>query len=173
MTPEPEQTPSFTPAQRAGLEARTADQDRTLNAMHVLEAALSRGAFGRVDWWYQEVRGALGALEDATIEEATAANRPDSLLADIAFSQPRLRNRVRGVRTQQAQLRDAIGALRRELDMAAEIESEPDVADVRQRLSWLLTALRHQRARESDLIYEAYYDAFLRDIEEGRGVEEW
>ena len=35
-----------------------------------------------------------------------------------------------------------------------------DYADIRQRLAWLLTALRHQRARESDLIYEAYDDAF-------------
>src|SRR5689334_6137154 len=119
MGPEPEHRGSFTPAQRAGLEARDADQDRTLNAMHVLEAALSRGAFGRIDWWYEEVRGALGALEDATAEEAEAASQPASLLSDVAFCQPRLRNRVRGVRVQQAQLRDAISALRRELDAAA------------------------------------------------------
>jgi hypothetical protein len=32
-------------------------------------------------------------------------------------------------------------------------------------LTWLLTALRHQRSRESDLIYEAYYDAFATDLE--------
>ena len=31
---------------------------------------------------------------------------------------------------------------------------------MRQRIGWVLTSLRHQRARESDLIYEAYYDAF-------------
>jgi hypothetical protein len=34
-------------------------------------------------------------------------------------------------------------------------DSETDIADVRHRLAWPLTALRHQRARESDLIYEA------------------
>jgi hypothetical protein len=79
---------------------------------------------------------------------------------------------VRGLRTQHAHLRDSISALRRELDQAAELEAEPDVADIRQRLAWLLTALRHQRARESDLIYEAYYDAFERDIEDGRGTDE-
>ena len=39
-----------------------------------------------------------------------------------------------------------------------------DFADIRQRLAWVLTALRHQRARESDLIYEAYYDAFHVDL---------
>jgi len=36
--------------------------------------------------------------------------------------------------------------------------------DVRQRLAWLLTALRHQRARESDLIYEAYFEAFRAEL---------
>jgi hypothetical protein len=42
-----------------------------------------------------------------------------------------------------------------------------DFADLRERLAWLLTALRHQRARESDLIYEAYYEAFRADLGEG------
>ena len=37
------------------------------------------------------------------------------------------------------------------------------------RLAWLLTALRHQRARESDLIYEAYYDAFHTHLTHDRG----
>jgi len=41
-----------------------------------------------------------------------------------------------------------------------------DVDDLRRRLAWLFTAVRHQRARESDLIYEAYHDAFRRDLEE-------
>jgi hypothetical protein len=39
-----------------------------------------------------------------------------------------------------------------------------DVADLRQRLAWATNALRHQRARESDLIYEAYYDAFRAEL---------
>ena len=39
-----------------------------------------------------------------------------------------------------------------------------DFTDIRQRLTWVLTGLRHQRARESDLIYEAYYDAFRSDL---------
>jgi hypothetical protein len=172
MTSNPGDQEPLTPAQRAGFAARQADQDRTLAAMHVLEAALSRAAYGRVDWWFEEVRGALGALEEVTSDEAATAARPGSLLSDIAFSQPRLRNRVRGLRTQYAHLRDSIGALRRELDQAAELEIEPDVSDIRQRLAWLLTALRHQRARESDLIYEAYYDVFEREIEDSRDTDE-
>jgi hypothetical protein len=46
---------------------------------------------------------------------------------------------------------------------------ETDFADVRQRLSWLLTTLRHQQARESDLIYEAYHDAFDTEVRVGTG----
>ena len=89
------------------------------------------------------------------------------------------------------QLREAIVAIRRELGdagdptevagvagaadpvRASEVaggSSEPatadafDVADVRHRLAWILSGLRQQRARESDLIYEAYFDAFRADL---------
>jgi hypothetical protein len=77
-----------------------------------------------------------------------------------------LRNRVRGLRAQYDQLRDSIDSLRHELGDAA--DAVPDVADLRQRLAWLLNALRHQRGRESDLIYEAYYEAFNADIGDRR-----
>jgi hypothetical protein len=39
-----------------------------------------------------------------------------------------------------------------------------DFTDIRQRLAWVLAGLRHQHSRESDLIYEAYYDAFRTDL---------
>ena len=94
--------------------------------------------------------------------EADNAERPDSLLSDIARTQPRLRNRVRGVRLQYRQLQDALAVLRQELDEHSGAAS--DFSDTRQRLGWLLTSLRHQRARESDLIYEAYFEAFRADL---------
>lgn len=152
----------FTAEQRAGLDARQADQDRTLAAVHHLEAALSSAAPGREPSWRTEVAGALAVLDAATSDEQANAAEPDSLLSDIARTQPRLRNRVRGVRAAYQQLRDTIGAL--SVDLAASGD-ELDVDDTRRRLAWLLTAVRHQRARESDLIYEAYYDAFHRDVE--------
>jgi hypothetical protein len=46
---------------------------------------------------------------------------------------------------------------------------EPGPGDIRQRLTWVLAGLRYQRARESDLIYEAYYDAFGSDIPRDAG----
>jgi hypothetical protein len=41
-----------------------------------------------------------------------------------------------------------------------------DVADLRERLGSVLTGPRHQRDRESDLMYEAYYDAFRVELDQ-------
>jgi hypothetical protein len=163
MTAEPEGSGELSEAQRAGLNAHHADQDRTLAAMHQLEAALGSAAPGRAGPWWQAVVTALAVLDAATTDEEVNAGRPDSLLSDIKRTQPRLRTRVRGVRAQYTQLRRALSELRDEFTDAPDLA--PDVADIRQRLAWLLTALRHQRARESDLIYEAYFDAFNADLD--------
>ena len=105
---------TFSGAQRAGLGVRRADQDRTLAAIHTLEAALGAAAPGRQHDWQEAVLSALAVLDEATTEEAGNADRPDSLLSDIARIQPRLRSRVRGVRLQYRQLREALGGLRQE-----------------------------------------------------------
>jgi hypothetical protein len=153
---------ALTEAQQRRVDQRTADQDRTLLAMHELEAALSAAAPRREQAWCTEVRRALGILGEATQDEAENASLPDSLLSDIARTQPWLRNRVRGLRIHYRQLRDAIAALQDELD--ATTGQAVDFTDIRQRLAWVLAGLRHQRGRESDLIYEAYYDAFQTDL---------
>lgn len=155
-------TAGFSDEQRGSLDARQVDQDRTLEAMHRLEAALSGAAPGREESWRDQVVEALGVLEAATIEEADNAERSDSLLSDLARNQPRLRNRARALRLQYRQLRDTLGSLRREIE--AHPDDGVDYGDVRQRLGWVLTALRHQRARESDLVYEAYYEAFNTEL---------
>jgi hypothetical protein len=154
----------FTSAHRASLETRRVDQDRTLAAMHRLEAALESAGPGREAAWRDEVISALTVLAESTTQEADNAWRPDSLLSDIARTQPRLRNRVRGVRIQYQQLRDRIESLLRELEDPD--DPDLDIADLRQRLRWVLTGLRHQRARESDLIYEAYYEAFRTELDQ-------
>ena len=151
----------FSDAQRAGLDARRVDQDRTLAAVHQLEAALSSAAPGREPSWRADVADALTVLDAAAADEQRNAAEPDSLLSDIARTQPRLRTRVRGLRFTYQQLRDTIASLSDEMAQGG----EGDVDDLRRRLAWLLTAVRHQRARESDLIYEAYYEAFHRDLE--------
>lgn len=136
----------------AGVDARARDQDRTLAAAHQLEAAVEAGATGREVAWRRDVVAALERLDQATAEEEANAARPDSLVSDIARNDPRLRHRVHGLRIQYRHVRDTIDALRTEL---ADPNTHVEVADLRQRFSWLLYALRHQRAREADLIYEA------------------
>jgi hypothetical protein len=157
----------FSEAQRAGFDERRLDQDRTLAAMHRLESALGSAAPGRESQWREQVLGALALLDEATTEEARNADRPDSLLSDVARTQPRLRNRVRGVRAQYRQLRETFALLRQ--DLQDQDPSPVDFANLRQRLAWVMTALRHQRARESDLIYEAYYEAFRADLGQDSG----
>jgi hypothetical protein len=149
-------------SQRSAIDARQVDQDRTLAAIHDLETTLATAAPGREVAWTQQVVHALTVLRDATGDEDRNANEPDSLLSDIQRTQPRLRTRVRGLRAQYRHLADAVHRTTQELE-AGEGDAA-DFADIRQRLSWLLGALRHQRARESDLIYEAYYDAFNTDL---------
>lgn len=152
----------LTSAQHRQREQRQADQDRTLLAMQRLEAALGAAAPRREQAWRSEVRSALAILGETASNEAENAELPESLLSDIARTQPWLRNRVRALRITYRQLQDSIASLLSELEEPA--DSAVDFADIRQRLSWILTGLRHQRARESDLIYEAYYDAFRSDI---------
>jgi hypothetical protein len=108
---------TFTPSQRAWLDTRRADQDRTLDAMHHVEAALGSAAPGRESSWLHDVLAALTNLDEATREEQHNADQVDSLLSDIARTQPRLRNRVRGLRVQYRQVRDTIATLRDELAM--------------------------------------------------------
>jgi hypothetical protein len=165
---EPSQDP-LTPAQQHQIEQRQADQDRTLEAMRQLEVALGAAAPRREQAWREEVRGALSVLGEVAGREADNAALPDSLLADIARTQPRLRNRVRGLRISYRQLQDRIASLLGELEEPA--DQVVDFADIRQRLAWILTGLSHQRARESDLIYEAYYDAFRSDLALDTGAD--
>ena len=159
---EQEPGPGPNDAQRHKAERRHADQDRTLLAMQQLEAALGTAAPHREQAWLTEVRRSLEVLSEASREEAHNAAQPDSLLSDIARTQPWLRNRARSLRIHYGQLRDTIAALWQELD--SEAGQKADFTDIRQRLTLVLTGLRHQRARESDLIYEAYYDAFRSDL---------
>ena len=148
---------------RQEFASQRADQDRTLAAMHDLEAALGSAAPGREHEWRQRVDQTLETLSTVIEQEHANSRAPDSLLSDLERNHPRLRSRAHGVRAQYANLRDALPALRRELAVTTDVE--PDFADVRERLSWLLSALRHQRARESDLLYDAYRDAFGVDME--------
>jgi hypothetical protein len=155
-------TSAFTAEQRDALATRQTSQDRTLEALHQLDAALVAAATGREFVWHRNVADALELLADAVSMESRAQALPDSLLSDLARNQPRLRNRVRGLRSEYARLG-------RQIKEALRILSDIDdvgIAETRMHLGSLIAALQLARGRESDLIYEAYYDAFNRDIED-------
>ena len=65
-----------TQARRRRAGQRAVDQDRTLLAMHQLEAALGAAAPRREQAWLGEVRRALGVLGEAAGEEARNAAQP-------------------------------------------------------------------------------------------------
>jgi hypothetical protein len=146
---------------------RFEDQDRTLRALHRLERAAGAPFRRDATAWHHDLVEALDDLAKAMAEEQANANRPESLVSNIAQTQPRLRSRARGTRVRYQQLRESLGALRRDVDGVELLDIDLD--DLRRRISRLASALRYQRARESDLIYEAYYDTFHADIESGTG----
>jgi hypothetical protein len=152
----------FNDEQRRSLLSRQGDHDRTLEAIHLLEAALSGAAPLREAKWREAVLEALLLLEKATEDEAANAARPDSLLSDLARTQPLLRTRARALRLQYVTLHESISALRREI--AEGDNAGTNYSDLRHRIGWVINSLRHQRARESDLIYEAYYEAFKVEL---------
>jgi hypothetical protein len=104
----------FTTAQQTGLECGRRIEIAPLPLCTRLESALESAGHGREAPWREEVIAALVVLDEATSEEGQNASRPDSLLSDVARTQPRLRNRVRGVRLQYRQLRERTESFRRE-----------------------------------------------------------
>ena len=150
--------------QRAARQTRRDDQDRTLRALHRLEHATGSPA-GRASRWYEDALVALVVLDEATADEQQNATQPDSLLSDILRTQPRLRHRVHGIRAQYSQIRESLRDL---LDVMTHTDPDAlDIPDLRRRIERLAAALRYQRSRESDLIYEAYYETFNNELEAG------
>lgn len=133
----------------------------TLRAVHDLEEALAAAAPGREAAWSERVLEALETLEAALQAQADAADRREGLYADIRQMAPRLEYRVAQLCEQFDSIRQSAASLRRQLRRTP--QDPADFADTRHRLASLLTELRHYRARESDLIYEAY------DVDIGAG----
>src|SRR5579862_4398983 len=106
--------------------------------------------------WHRDLLEALAFLQEAMAEEQANADRPESLLSNLAQTNPRLRSRTRGVRVQYQQLRGTVAELLNDVAMAGALDIDRD--HLRRRVARLASAVRYERARESDLIYEAYYD---------------
>jgi hypothetical protein len=131
------------------------EHDALLDAMHRLEAALTSAAPGREQAWNRQVIEKLRTVADLLDEHARSAEADDGLLAMVAAAQPRLLHRVERLRHEHVTLLEQARALERQITHHAADEM-PNFRDIRQRVTWLLNALRHHRASATDLIFEAF-----------------
>ena len=128
------------------------DRDRTLEALHALEAAVGRPASSRSETWADAVRSSLEHLESAFGEQRASYDDPSGLMAEIAHDDPRLRTWVRQLRRRWAELETTTRTLRESLGESADPQAP---YDVRERVRWLSSAIRHHREREADLVFDA------------------
>lgn len=154
-TPDPENTGGQPSSQQAAaFEHSRADRDRTLEALHALEQGLGGAAPGRELEWLQQVVPALESLAKALSQELTESNRADSLLSMISRDYPRrFGSRVRQLCEQSDDIYRQVMSLRTQLEEVD--EDSIDFRDLRQRMAWLIRAIHHRRARETDLVFEA------------------
>jgi len=125
----------------------------TMEALHALEDALDAPTPRRERTWLHRVLATLDVLSDMLDTQAASDQDTSSLLTEIRRDDPRLGSRVDRLRSEQADLRIAITSLRDQL--APDAAVPVDTAAIRDRLASLARRLRAQRARESDLVYEA------------------
>lgn len=122
-------------------------------AIHALEGALAKPAPGRESSWETLVLQKIKMLEEAMRSQIAELEGEDNALAAIARDQPRLLPRIYQLRKQYGDLLRQITSLREQLSE----EGAPQPTETRQRISWLLMALKHFQAKETDLMFEAVH----------------
>ena len=138
----------------AAFDVRRADRDRTQEAVHALEEALGSAAPGRQVDWLNHVRATFGTLAMALSKELADSKRTDSLLSMISRDYPRrFGSRVRQLHEQQDDIYRQVTSLAAQFEDVR--EDTIDFSDLRLRVDWLMRAIHHRRARETDLVFEA------------------
>jgi hypothetical protein len=124
-----------------------------LSAMRALEVALAKPVSSREIDWASLVLEELGALEAAMLRQLPELEGEDNTLAALARDQPRLLPRIQQLRQQYGDLVRQVSSLRDQFTA----DGAPQGEETRQRLAWILTALKHFQAKETDLMYEALH----------------
>jgi hypothetical protein len=137
--------------QHGDMTQQRADRERSLDAMHVLEATAGRAAPGREEEWRAALAEAVLALEQTFVEQRASYTDPTGLMAQIARDEPHLRTWVRQLEHRWDELADTARRLRE----STEASGSWSVADLREQLRWLMSALHHHRAREADIVFDA------------------
>ena len=142
------------PDDSLALAENRADREHSLLALQELELRAGSPAPGRDAQWLAQVIHALDALETMLVTQYENSDDDDSILSAILRDQPRLHHRVVQLGRDYRDLHEAVSRLHTQLEA-----SPPDkihFAVVREQLDCLATDLRYQRAREADLVYEAF-----------------
>lgn len=130
------------------------DRVQLLATIHQLERALSSAAPKRERAWMLPVLAAMESLESAMEHQYANAVSDDGLLSQVVGDAPHLASRADRLKKEYRDLLRQISTLRDQFASEASTDL-PSIDDMRQRLAWLLTALRHHQSRETDLIFEA------------------
>jgi hypothetical protein len=139
----------------SNVDTSRTDRERSLDALHALELHAGSAGPGREHDWLNEVRSAITTLERALIIQEGNSAPGEGLLSAIEQDAPRLQGRVKELRQRYRAVQDDITALSRQLDPIKPADNV-DITDIRQKLERIASELRYQRARETDLVYEAY-----------------
>ena len=128
---------------------------RLVFAIHRLEACLGQAAPGRESDWQDEVNNSLDLLLAAMKESRDCVCRDDGLIEEIKIEKPFLVRRIKNLRAEFDGLFNQAKALQDQIKDATETQ-QIGFADLRQRMDWLLSGLKHHQAKEADLVYEAF-----------------
>lgn len=126
-----------------------------MNVMHRFEAALAAAAPGREAVWRDRVAQELKAFHDALAAHIASTESPAGLFGDVESINPSFHHRIERLKHEHADLLRQTQSLETHLVSPA-AGDHFNFHDVRQRASWLLTALRHHQALEADLVFELY-----------------
>ena len=124
-----------------------------LNALHVLEYALTAPAPRRQRTWLHRVSVAVDRLHDALRVQLPTTDSSVRLLDEIALSHPEYLTQVRRLQQELLDLTIAVASLREQIEPDPAIAIDP--ADIRERLGNITRQFRQHQAREADLVYEA------------------
>ena len=97
----------------------------------------------------------MAGVRRALDQHVDAAEGPKGLFVALANELPRVAGRVERLRREHIDLLKQAEGLARMLAYHDKDE-RPNFGDIRQRAAWLLGALRHHQALETDLIYETF-----------------
>lgn len=142
-----------------GTEQIAQKHSALLGAIHSLETALFAPAPGRERDWARQVIGRLREMHGELETHRREVEGADGLYEQLETVMPRAATRIQYLKDTNQSLIDRAELLEREVERIARSGVGAFMA-VRSNATLLLGEMRHQQAREVDLMFEA----FDRDI---------